>query len=505
MLLAVDIGNTTIQAGVFVDGELGSSWRLATDHERLSDEYGILLSSLLKTGGYAPQAVDGAVISCVVPSLLPVFQAVCRRFFGAEPVVVGSTIRTGMRIRYEHSTEVGADRIVDAIAALDRHGPPPLIVVDFGTATVFDAIDGNGDYLGGAISPGVGIAAEALFSRASRLARVELGTAAESHRPDDERIDPVGHLVRLRGAGGGDHRAVQGGVGWGPGGGDGRLGGPYRQGDGRRRRGRSGPRSVGPAADLPDEPSGHAVSAAAMPAPGEDVAEPQPLRGRRIVLGVTGSISAYRAFEIARRLQEAGATVDVALTPNAARFAPAFTFRNLVAGVVSDDLWATDADPELHVALGRGADALVIAPASATTIAKLALGIGDNLPTLTALATTAPIAVAPAMDSDMYANVAVTGEPGNAARARGDDRGTGAGPPGERAGWGWGGCRRPPRSWERRGPCWAAATVRCAAGTCWSRRAARGRRSIRCATSGIDRAGGWDSPWRRRRETRGRR
>ena len=174
MLLAVDIGNTTIQAGVFVDGELGSSWRLATDHERLSDEYGILLSSLLKTGGYAPQAVDGAVISCVVPSLLPVFQAVCRRFFGAEPVVVGSTIRTGMRIRYEHSTEVGADRIVDAIAALDRHGPPPLIVVDFGTATVFDAIDGNGDYLGGAISPGVGIAAEALFSRASRLARVEL-------------------------------------------------------------------------------------------------------------------------------------------------------------------------------------------------------------------------------------------------------------------------------------------------------------------------------------------
>ena len=174
MLLAVDIGNTTIQAGVFSDGALGPSWRLATDHDRLSDEYGILLSSLLSTAGFRPEQMDGAVLSCVVPSLLPVFQAVCRRFFEVEPIVVGSTIRTGMRIRYERPHEVGADRIVDAIAARDRHGPPPLIVVDFGTATVFDAIDDEGDYLGGAISPGVGIAAEALFSRASRLARVEL-------------------------------------------------------------------------------------------------------------------------------------------------------------------------------------------------------------------------------------------------------------------------------------------------------------------------------------------
>ncbi|MCY3920254.1 MAG: bifunctional phosphopantothenoylcysteine decarboxylase/phosphopantothenate--cysteine ligase CoaBC [Chloroflexi bacterium] len=143
-------------------------------------------------------------------------------------------------------------------------------------------------------------------------------------------------------------------------------------------------------------------------APGDDtVAPPRPLAGRRIVLGVTGSIAAYRAFEIARRLQEAGATVDVALTPNASRFAPAFTFRNLVGGVVSDDLWTTAEDPELHVALGRRADALLIAPASATTIAKLAQGIGDNLPTLTALATRAPVAVAPAMDSAMFAHPAV--------------------------------------------------------------------------------------------------
>lgn len=180
MLLAVDIGNTTIQAGVFADGALGPSWRLATDHDRLSDEYGILLSSLLRTAQIEPEGVHGAVVSCVVPILLPVFQAVCRRFFNVEPVIVGSTIRTGMRIRYERPNEVGADRIVDAIAALERHGPAPLVVVDFGTATVFDAIDAQGDYLGGAIAPGVGIAAEALFSRASRLARVELERPARA-------------------------------------------------------------------------------------------------------------------------------------------------------------------------------------------------------------------------------------------------------------------------------------------------------------------------------------
>ncbi|MDE2639777.1 MAG: type III pantothenate kinase [Chloroflexota bacterium] len=186
-LLAVDIGNTTIQAGIFDDGALGPSWRLATDHDRLADEYGILLSSLLRSADLTPEDVDGAVVACVVPILLPVFQAVCRRFFDVEPVVVGSTIRTGMRIRYEQPNEVGADRIVDAIAARDRHGPPPLIIVDFGTATVFDAIDADGDYLGGAIAPGVGIAAEALFKRASRLARVELErTANASGRRETE-------------------------------------------------------------------------------------------------------------------------------------------------------------------------------------------------------------------------------------------------------------------------------------------------------------------------------
>ena len=174
MLLAIDIGNTTIQVGVFEDGALGPTWRLSTDHERLADEYGMVLRSMLDAAAVEPGAVNGAVIASVVPSLLPTFQALCRRYFEVEPVVVSQTLRTGLKIRYDRPSEVGADRIVDAVAAIERHGPPPLIVVDFGTATVFDAIDAAGDYLGGAIAPGIGIASEALFRRASRLARVDL-------------------------------------------------------------------------------------------------------------------------------------------------------------------------------------------------------------------------------------------------------------------------------------------------------------------------------------------
>lgn len=174
MLLVIDVGNTTIQAGVFRNGEPGPTWRLATDHERLADEYGALLTALLATEALRPAEVDGVIIATVVPALLPVFQDLCRRTFGTEPLVVGPAMRTGLRIRIENVNELGADRLADAVAAVARHGPPPLIVVDFGTATVFDAIDANGDYVGGAISPGISVAAGALFERASRLARVEL-------------------------------------------------------------------------------------------------------------------------------------------------------------------------------------------------------------------------------------------------------------------------------------------------------------------------------------------
>jgi type III pantothenate kinase len=174
MLLAIDIGNTTVQLGLFDGAKLGPTWRIATAHDRLEDEYGVLLRALLRTREIDPQTIQAVVIASVVPALIPVFRGVASSYFGVEPMLVGSGLKTGLRITYDSPREVGADRVVDAVAALALYGPPPLIVVDFGTATVFDAIDREGDYLGGAIAPGIGVAADALFERASRLSRVEL-------------------------------------------------------------------------------------------------------------------------------------------------------------------------------------------------------------------------------------------------------------------------------------------------------------------------------------------
>jgi len=174
MLLAIDVGNTNVTVGVFRDGDLASTWRLATDVERLPDEYGVTLLSLLAAEGISPEAISDAVLASVVPDLVPVFDRVCQRFFHVRPLVVGTGTRTGVRILYENPRDVGPDRIVDVVAALRLHGPPPLIIVDVGTASVFDAVSAEGDYLGGAIAPGMGLAAEALFERAAKLYRVEL-------------------------------------------------------------------------------------------------------------------------------------------------------------------------------------------------------------------------------------------------------------------------------------------------------------------------------------------
>jgi type III pantothenate kinase len=174
MLLTLDVGNTNVTIGVF-DGETArATWRVATDHERLADEYAVTLLGLLRAEDIAPSAITGAVMACVVPELSTVFEQLCRRYFKTEPLVIGTGTRTGVRILYDNPREVGSDRIVDVVAAVHEYGPPPLIIVDVGTATVFDAISPEGDYLGGAIAPGIGIASEALFSRAAKLYRVEL-------------------------------------------------------------------------------------------------------------------------------------------------------------------------------------------------------------------------------------------------------------------------------------------------------------------------------------------
>jgi len=173
MLLTIDIGNTNITLGLYQGEELAASWRVRTIHERMPDEYGILLLDLFRHRNYQPSQVEGVAMASVVPPLTPVFQQVCRDYVGQEPLVVDAGVRTGVRVRYDNPREVGADRVVDAAAVRALYGGPAC-VVDFGTATTFDAVSAEGDYLGGAIAPGIQIAAQALFERTAKLPRVEL-------------------------------------------------------------------------------------------------------------------------------------------------------------------------------------------------------------------------------------------------------------------------------------------------------------------------------------------
>jgi len=173
MLLAIDIGNTNITFGLFEGESLGPCWRIRTIHEKMPDEYGILLDKLFRHRGYEPAQVTGIAVASVVPPLTPVFQQVCRDYVGQAPLVVDAGVRTGVRIRYDNPRDVGADRVVDAAAVWKLYGAPACIV-DFGTGTTFDAVSAEGDYLGGAIAPGIGIAARALFERTAKLPRVEL-------------------------------------------------------------------------------------------------------------------------------------------------------------------------------------------------------------------------------------------------------------------------------------------------------------------------------------------
>ncbi|MBM3942986.1 MAG: type III pantothenate kinase [SAR202 cluster bacterium] len=173
MLLTVDIGNTNVTIGVFEGERLATTIRMVTDTRRVMDEYVLLLLNLLKLHDIERQQIDSACICSVVPPLTGVFEEACRTCFNVTPLVVSAGVRTGLPILYDNPRDVGADRIVDAVAAL-RLYQPPLIVVDLGTATVFDAVSRQGEYLGGAIAPGINLAAEALFLNTSQLRRVEL-------------------------------------------------------------------------------------------------------------------------------------------------------------------------------------------------------------------------------------------------------------------------------------------------------------------------------------------
>ena len=177
MLLAIDVGNTNIVLGVFEGDALIESWRLATLRERTSDEIGIWVGQLFEHRAIDAGKITGIVMGSVVPPLTGTFMQMAQRYFGLTPLNVDSTVDTGMPILYKRPEEVGADRILNGVAAYRLFGRErrlPLIVVDFGTATTFDAISGHGEYLGGIICPGVQISADALFQRAARLPRVDL-------------------------------------------------------------------------------------------------------------------------------------------------------------------------------------------------------------------------------------------------------------------------------------------------------------------------------------------
>jgi type III pantothenate kinase len=173
MLLAIDIGNTNITLGLYESFTLGAHWRLATDHERMPDEYGLQMLGLLQNGKCPPSEISGICMATVVPAVGSRIRQACQDYLGITPFIVDQTTHTGLNILYDDPTSVGADRIVDAVAARELYGCPTCIV-DFGTATTFDALNSKGEYLGGAITPGIGIAADALVQRTAKLPRVDL-------------------------------------------------------------------------------------------------------------------------------------------------------------------------------------------------------------------------------------------------------------------------------------------------------------------------------------------
>ena len=177
MLLAIDIGNTNVTIGAFDGDELKATFRLTTDTKRMPDEYALAVSQLLPMRGVSSKSVTAIALCSVVPPLTPSFVQLCEDYFDTTPLEIGAVTKTGIRVKYDSPRDVGADRIVDAAAALSLYGGP-AVIVDIGTATVFDAVTVNGDYLGGAIAPGIQIAADSLFHTTAQLRRVELTAPA---------------------------------------------------------------------------------------------------------------------------------------------------------------------------------------------------------------------------------------------------------------------------------------------------------------------------------------
>lgn len=173
MLLTIDVGNTNLTLGLYKGEELGPHWRLATDHDRMPDEYGLQFLGLLQNARLTPADIDGIVLASVVPQLTGRVIHACREYLKQNPLVVDTGVKTGVKIKYEDPRAVGADRVCDAVAVIHLYGGPACII-DFGTATTFNALTKGGDYLGGAITAGINLAADALFTHAAKLQRIDL-------------------------------------------------------------------------------------------------------------------------------------------------------------------------------------------------------------------------------------------------------------------------------------------------------------------------------------------
>lgn len=173
MLLTVDIGNTNIKMGVYQDEQLLAHWRMATERLKLADEYAVMIHSLFELAGLDRRGVTGCALSCVVPPLTSQFRSLCHTYLNVEPIIVGPGVATGLRYNIDTPDQLGADRVANSLAAYRKFGGP-VIAIAFGTATAFDVITDTGEYIGGAIAPGIGISADALFRLAARLYQVEL-------------------------------------------------------------------------------------------------------------------------------------------------------------------------------------------------------------------------------------------------------------------------------------------------------------------------------------------
>ncbi len=179
MILVLDAGNSTIALGVYQEDQLAFHWRISTERQKTEDEYAMQLQSLFKHASMSFDQITGVIISSVVPQIMFVLEEMCKKYLRVKPMIVGPGVKTGLNIKYENPREVGADRIVNAVAALHLFGGRALIVVDFGTANTYCYINEKGEYMGGAIAPGISISTEALYNKAAKLPRIEIAKQAQ--------------------------------------------------------------------------------------------------------------------------------------------------------------------------------------------------------------------------------------------------------------------------------------------------------------------------------------